>query len=581
MNFNLFNSIPLLKPRKNAFKLSHNVKLTCEMGQLVPVFVQDVLPSDRFKLSVSNIVRFAPLLAPIMSEVDVFFHFFFVPNRIIWSEWETFMTGSKNGRKLDEDQVPVPPRIVFDGNILNSALKNGQNWANDGHAPLTHGSLADYLGFQTFKSGITFNNGLYPLDELPFRAYYKIWSDWYRDENLIDDVLPDYIDNSGDRLITNSNLTDVENLMQLRRRCWKKDYFTSALPFAQKGDDVLIPGSGVSAGDIFDSNRSVLFEGTAVPHRSSSTTLTSIDDRDVHFSSPASSSAGKLKYPSVSSGSTILGGGDISLITNTRISGSSLNRLLSDSASASEGTIRELRRAFAAQKFFERRAVGGTRYIEQNYAFFGVRSSDGRLQRSEYLGGSKNPVVISQVLQTSEGTASSPLGTPAGNAVSAGGKYIFDRSFEEYGWIIGLMSIMPKPDYIQGIPKMFLRRDIYDYYWPQFAKIGEQPIENQELYFSPTSKNNDGTFGYTPRYAEYRFRNNRVCGDFKDTLKFWTLARDFDSPQALNHSFVECNPSDRIFAVSDAASADYNHLWCEIGLNVKSLRPLPKYGESM
>lgn len=572
MNFNLFNSIPLLKPRKNAFKLSHNVKLTCEMGQLVPIFVQDVLPSDRFKLSVSNIVRFAPLLAPIMSEVDVFFHFFFVPNRIIWSEWETFMTGSKNGRKLDDNQVPVPPRIVFDGSILNSALKNGQNWANDGHAPLTHGSLADYLGFQTFKSGTTFNNGLYPLDELPFRAYYKIWSDWYRDENLIDDVLPDYIDNSGDRLITNANLTDVENLMQLRRRCWKKDYFTSALPFAQKGDDVLIPGSsptGISfkSGQLPTAQYSTAqgaFSGSTMPVDASPVSIKKM---------PRSSNSGNL----------VVGSNEDILFPNTNIFNidpKGLNDYLVG-GQATEGTIRELRRAFAAQKFFERRAVGGTRYIEQNYAFFGVRSSDGRLQRSEYLGGSKNPVVISQVLQTSEGTASSPLGTPAGNAVSAGGKYIFDRSFEEYGWIIGLMSIMPKPDYIQGIPKMFLRRDIYDYYWPQFAKIGEQPIENQELYFSPTSNNNDGTFGYTPRYSEYRFRNNRVCGDFKDTLKFWTLARDFDAPQALNHSFVECNPSDRIFAVSDAASANYNHLWCEIGLNVKSLRPLPKYGESM
>lgn len=571
MNFNLFNSIPLLKPRKNAFKLSHNVKLTCEMGQLVPVFVQDVLPSDRFKLSVSSIVRFAPLLAPIMSEVDVFFHFFFVPNRIIWSEWETFMTGSKNGRKLDEDQVPVPPRIVFDGSILNSALKNGQNWANDGHAPLTHGSLADYLGFQTFKSGTTFNTGHYPLDELPFRAYYKIWSDWYRDENLIDDVLPDYIDNSGDRLITNANLTDVENLMQLRRRCWKKDYFTSALPFAQKGDDVLIPGS---ASDIS-------FKSGMLPTAQYSTSQGAFSGSTV----PVDASPVSIKKMprSSNSGNLVVGSGEDSLYPNTNIFNidpKSLNEYLVG-GHASEGTIRELRRAFAAQKFFERRAVGGTRYIEQNYAFFGVRSSDGRLQRSEYLGGSKSPVVISQVLQTSEGTASSPLGTPAGNAVSAGGKYIFNRSFEEYGWIIGLMSIMPKPDYIQGIPKMFLRRDIYDYYWPQFAKIGEQPIENQELYFSPTSNNNDGTFGYTPRYAEYRFRNNRVCGDFRDTLKFWTLARDFDSPQALNHSFVECNPSDRIFAVSDSASADYNHLWCEIGLNVKSLRPLPKYGESM
>lgn len=566
MNFNLFNSIPLLKPRKNAFKLSHNVKLTCEMGQLVPIFVQDVLPSDRFKLSVSNIVRFAPLLAPIMSEVDVFFHFFFVPNRIIWSEWETFMTGSKNGRKLEDNQVPVPPRIVFEGKILDSALKNGQNWANDGHAPLTHGSLADYLGFQTFKSGVTFNNGLYPLDELPFRAYYKIWSDWYRDENLIDDVLPDYIDNSGDRLITNGNITDVENLMQLRRRCWKKDYFTSALPFAQKGDDVLIPG-GISV----DPSSQLFIHGTGGLSLSSGSVPTNqYLDVTARFNDPKS---GDL-YVDNGNGKALASYQSLSLL-----SGSQFNEFAN--SGASEGTIRELRRAFAAQKFFERRAVGGTRYIEQNYAFFGVRSSDGRLQRSEYLGGSKNPVVISQVLQTSEGTASSPLGTPAGNAVSAGGKYIFDRSFEEYGWIIGLMSIMPKPDYIQGIPKMFLRRDIYDYYWPQFAKIGEQPIENQELYFSPTSNNNDGTFGYTPRYSEYRFRNNRVCGDFKDTLKFWTLARDFDSPQALNHSFVECNPSDRIFAVSDAASSGYNHLWCEIGLNVKSLRPLPKYGESM
>lgn len=566
MNFNLFNSIPLLKPRKNAFKLSHNVKLTCEMGQLVPFFVQDVLPSDRFKISVSNIVRFAPLLAPIMSEVDVYFHFFFVPNRIIWSEWETFMTGSKNGRKLADDQVPVPPRIVFDGGILNSALTNGQNWANDGHAPLTHGSLADYLGFQTFKSGTTFKNGSYPLDELPFRAYYKIWSDWYRDENLIEDVLPDYIDNSGDRLITNSNLTDVENLMQLRRRCWKKDYFTSALPFAQKGDDVLIPG-GISV----DPDSQLFLQGTGGLHLSSGSVPTNqYLDVFARFNDPKS---GDLYVDN--------GNGKVSTTYQSLslLSGSQFNEFAN--SGASEGTIRELRRAFAAQKFFERRAVGGTRYIEQNYAFFGVKSSDGRLQRSEYLGGSKNPVVISQVLQTSEGTASSPLGTPAGNAVSAGGKYIFNRSFEEYGWIIGLMSIMPKPDYIQGIPKMFLRRDIYDYYWPQFAKVGEQPIENQELYFSPTSNNNDGTFGYTPRYAEYRFRNNRVCGDFKDTLKFWTLARDFDAPQALNHSFVECNPSDRIFAVSDAASANYNHLWCEIGLNVKSLRPLPKYGESM
>ena len=232
----------------------------------------------------------------------------------------------------------------------------------------------------------------------------------------------------------------------------------------------------------------------------------------------------------------------------------------------------------AAQRFLERRAVGGTRYIEQIRAFFGVKSSDARLQRSQFLGGCKNPVVISQVLQTSETTQSSPLGQPAGNAVSAGGKYIFDHTFEEYGYVVGLISVVPKADYIQGIPKMYLRRDVYDFYFPQFAKIGEQPIENQELYFDPTSVDNDKTFGYTPRYAEYRFRNNRVCGDFRDSLKFWTLARDFDRIQNLNSQFITCDPSTRIFAYENS---DFHHLWCEIGLNVKSLRPLPKYGEQL
>lgn len=562
MNFNLFNSIPLLKPKRNAFNLSHSVKLTMEMGQLVPFYVQDVLPSDRLRVSATNLIKFAPLIAPILSEVDVYLHFFFVPTRLIWDSWEDFITGSHKGKKLPEDSMPQMPRWIFIRNFVNQAITNPLEGEP---SPLQHGSLADYLGFQTFKKGTSFDhvNTHYYVDQLPFRAYRKIYNDWYRDENLQDDRDEDWFSESGDISVNDSNFQEVSYQMRLENRAWRKDYFTSALPFAQKGDDVLIPG-GISV----NPDSQLFLHGTGGLSLSSGSVPTNqYLDVTARFNDPKS---GELYVDS--------GNGKISASYQSLslLSGSQFNEFAN--SGASEGTIRELRRAIAAQRFLERRAVGGTRYIEQIRAFFGVKSSDARLQRSQFLGGCKNPVVISQVLQTSETTQSSPLGQPAGNAVSAGGKYIFDHTFEEYGYVIGLISVVPKADYIQGIPKMYLRRDVYDFYFPQFAKIGEQPIENQELYFDPTSVDNDKTFGYTPRYAEYRFRNNRVCGDFRDSLKFWTLARDFDRIQNLNSQFITCDPSTRIFAYENS---DFHHLWCEIGLNVKSLRPLPKYGEQL
>lgn len=562
MNFNLFNSIPLLKPKRNAFNLSHSVKLTMEMGQLVPFYVQDVLPSDRLRVSATNLIKFAPLIAPILSEVDVYLHFFFVPTRLIWDSWEDFITGSHKGKKLPEDSMPQMPRWIFIRNFVNQAITNPLEGEP---SPLQHGSLADYLGFQTFKKGTSFDhvNTHYYVDQLPFRAYRKIYNDWYRDENLQDDRDEDWFSESGDISVNNSNFQEVSYQMRLENRAWRKDYFTSALPFAQKGDDVLIPG-GISV----NPDSQLFLHGTGGLSLSSGSVPTNqYLDVTARFNDPKS---GEL-YVDSGNGKVSASYQSLSLL-----SGSQFNEFAN--SGASEGTIRELRRAIAAQRFLERRAVGGTRYIEQIRAFFGVKSSDARLQRSQFLGGCKNPVVISQVLQTSETTQSSPLGQPAGNAVSAGGKYIFDHTFEEYGYVIGLISVVPKADYIQGIPKMYLRRDVYDFYFPQFAKIGEQPIENQELYFDPTSVNNDKTFGYTPRYAEYRFRNNRVCGDFRDSLKFWTLARDFDRIQNLNSQFITCDPSTRIFAYENS---DFHHLWCEIGLNVKSLRPLPKYGEQL
>lgn len=582
---NIFNTVPLSIPKRNHFNMSHFVKTTFEMGQLIPFFVQDIIPNDGMKVSVQNLIRFAPLLAPIMSEVDVYVHFFFVPNRIIWSNWEDFITGSHNGKKLAEEDVPQAPRFVFSGNELNNAI----NPTGTAYPILSHKSLADYMGFQTFKKTDSFSNGTYPLDAMPFRAYQKIWSDYYRDENLQEDIFDPDInplsDFSGDQEVTSSTRTAAYTWLGIRNRAWKKDYFTSALPWAQKGDDVLIPGTGNSSSIGFNPNSQIplskLYDGTF-----GYTGLSSVVDGTVktEFGTNVSGKGKPIRLnlgTAFTAGSTEIGTGYLDIDPKSLgVSPTDLNNALLSGDAVSEGTIRELRRAFAAQKFLERRAVGGTRYIEQNLAFFGVKSSDARLQRAEFLGGMKNPMVVSQLLQTSESTQNSPLGQPAGNAVAANSKYIFTKKrFEEYGWVIGIISVMPKSDYMTGIPRMYQRRDVYDYYFPQFAHIGEQAILNSEIYFDPTKgTEGQGTFGYTPRYAEYRFRNNRVSGDFKDTLKFWTLGRDFTMTPTLSEEFITAQPSKRVFAVEDT---DFSHLWAELHINCQMIRPIPKYAESL
>lgn len=592
---NLFNSIPLRAPKLNKFNLSHDVSLTCEMGQLVPFFCEPVLPSDRFKVSSSHLVRFAPLQAPIMSNVDVYVHFFFVPNRIIWNNWETFITGSSNGKKLQEDEVPSPPFFDFhlfwntklgntDSDITDNSVGYGSfaHYGNNKRAVLQNGNLADYLGFQTFSSSsldvMTQKGnqiGNYLIDELPFRAYQRIWFDYFRDENLSD--CSDYSDlfHNHDGLVSPVSADDVNTysgLFSLRQRAWRKDYFTSSLPWAQKGDDVLIPGSSFSPDFL-----SLYRKDSSVGDIKTQYEISTSDVRSLNVVG-ANSSHSSTVPNSQPSGFLQVGGLNYSASLNLANFG------ISSDSNFTEGTIRELRRAFAAQAFLERRAVGGSRYNEQILSFFGVKTSDGRLQRAEFLGGSKQPVVVSQVLQTSESTESSPLGEPAGTAVSAGGKYIFDRQFEEYGFVIGLISVMPKADYLMGIPRKYNKRDVYDYYWPQFARIGEQEIRNDELYWNPMQDSahpelyNDAPFGYAPRYSEYRFINNSIHGDFKDSLSFWNLGRSFADTPKLNEQFITCRPRTDIFSYE---GQDFSHLWVSIHVNCSALRPMPKYAESL
>lgn len=501
---NLFNTVKVKTPGYNRFDLSHDIKLSMKFGYLYPTCIMDCVPGDRFKLGCDSLIRFSPMLAPVMHRIDATVHYFFVPNRIIWPGWEDFITNA--------NPLPAFPTLTVGGLA-------GENYS----------VLDNYLGIPKPPD----NEKQEVVSALAHAAYQCVYNEYYRDQNLVNEINYTLID--GDN-------TGNAELRALRLRAWEHDYFTASLPFAQKGQEVTLPLSdfnnvlvGVNNTDDGDATTGYLFDATKVP---SSAGATAVGDR--------------FNVDDVPTGN---------LMANT------------SELEAQAATINNLRRAFRLQEWLEKAARGGSRYIETILAHFGVRSSDKRLQRPEYITGVKSPVVISEVLNTT-GTEENPQGNMAGHGISvAQGKYGTYRC-EEFGYIIGIMSIIPKTAYQNGLPKHFLKTTSpFDYYWPEFANIGEQEVLNKEVYaFDNTGGNN--VFGYVPRYAEYKFMQNRVAGDFQDDLDFWHLGRVFTTPQQLNELFIRCEPSTRIFAVETGEDYIYAHV-----LNkVDAIRPMPKYG---
>jgi hypothetical protein len=495
---NLFNSIKLTKPAKNSFDLSHDVKLSAQMGNLTPILTLECVPGDKFNLGCESLIRFAPLIAPVMHRMDVSMHYFFVPNRILWNNWEKFITDANSGIV-----APFFSPTAETGGYPASALK-----------------FLDYLGVPPISPGQSVQN----INALPAAAYQCIYNEYYRDQNLIAPVNYKLIDGQN----VNS-VDDLNRLLTLRKRAWEHDYFTAALPFAQKGAAVDIP-----LGTIYTPYTKI--EGT------NGFDVLNIDG--TYSVDPAPSPLTNGLY---APGTT---------------------------AEVEPTTINDLRRAFRLQEWLEKNARGGTRYIESILSHFGVRSSDARLQRPEYITGVKTPVVISEVLNTTGEDGGLPQGNMAGHALSISSGKSGSYYCEEHGYIIGIMSVMPKTAYQQGIPKTFLKNDTLDYYFPSFANIGEQPVTNNELY-AYTSNQND-TFGYVPRYAEYKFMPSRVAGEFRTTLDYWHLGRIFATQPNLNQSFIECKPEDttRIFAVEDGTDP----LYCHVYNKIQAVRPMPKYG---
>lgn len=481
--------------KRNKHSLSHYKLASFNMGELIPVGLTEVLPGDSMQQATSALLRCSPLLAPVMHPVHARIHHWYVPHRLIWEDFEKFITGGPDGM-----DASVYPTITIGG----------------GGAAL--GSLADYLGVPTSVNNIE-------VSALPFRGYALIWNEWYRDQDLQTALTIDLTSGA-----------DTTTSVALQNVCWEKDYFTSSRPWEQKGPSITIPignqapvmGIGVNTG-ANAVNNGVNYVGV----NAAGDALVQSGDPGYQVGEGIASKAWTLAMQTAG------------------VPPSSTNRpnIYADLSSASAITVNALREALSLQRFEEARARYGSRYTEY-LRYLGIRSSDARLQRPEYLGGGKQTIQFSEVLataQTEVDTEVTDVGALRGHGIGAMRSNRYRRFFEEHGYVFTFVSCKPRTMYIQGLARHWNRRVKEDFWQKEMEHIGQQEVLNKEVYAAHATPN--GVFGYQDRYDEYRRTESTIAGEFRTSLlNFWHMARDFGSDPALNADFVKCVPTERIFA---------------------------------
>ncbi len=545
----IFSKVGGLKPGLTAFNLSHNHLFDCNFGQLIPIACLETLPGDVFDINVDVVGRLTSALkSPILSQMDIVLEAFYCPTRLLMGRdanfdtpvgevtFEEFLSGGQDGSHIGSNSYKLPNFTHLSEDTPYTDFKTG--------------GVGDYLGVQT---NVPIKYSDFPL-EFPWRAYRWIWNEFYRDENLVNPIQVCRF--LGDGSTSDTTYLPFEDYDSLLYRSWRKDYFTSALPFQQRGTSPALPISGV----LPVSN--LTFKGSGGSPSSLYAFLATSNDSyaNVSVSKDSVASIAQTSIPLEANGSV-------------------------DLSNAATFDVNQIRTAFQVQKWLERNARGGVRYTEYLRSHFGIAPTDARLQRPQFIGSTRSPWLVNEVLQTSETNSSvTPQGNQAGQAINLSRSNIGKFRSYEYGYLLILCSVVPKALYQQGIPRWLSRRTNLDFYTPEFAHLSEQPVKNKEIYYSPSTSND--TFGFQPIWNEYRFVPSKVSGHMKTnadgySFDYWHFGRYFSSTPSLNEDFLTIGKSSsskselmRVFAVQDE-----NPFIINAGINIKALRPMPYLSE--